>query len=94
MTDNKPVPIYRSPILNHPLGGRTGLLRELGIPQKDGGAVWDAWAKSLGRRLLWPFQVEFEDLFSEFSSFIYDEVSQGILGAMKIPGAGRDLVKM
>ena len=93
MADNNKGRIQQSRILNHPLGGRTGFLRELGAT-KNNSAVYDVWARSLGRRLLWPFKAQFQSpLFSEFSTFIYDEANKGIIGAM-IPGQGQELSLM
>ena len=94
MADNNQGRLQPSQILNHPLGGRIGLLREIGA-SKDGSAASDAWARSLGRRLLWPFQSEIQfPIFSSISTFIYDEASRGIIGAVRVSGQMAELSMM
>lgn len=84
MPDNKGR-IKRSRLLSHPLGGRAGLVREIGA-SLDHGSVFDAWARGLGGRQLWicPPRIDSKDGdVATFTTFIHDEATQSLSAGLR-----------
>ena len=83
--------IKRSPLLTHPLSGRSGLLREIGASH-DHGVVSDAWARGLGGRQIWICspKSDFTNFHNTaFTTFIHDEAIQSIITGLEKYAGGR-----
>ena len=76
--------IKRSPLLTLALGGRVGLLREIGAVT-DHGTMVEAWATGLRDRQLRIHDPE-GDLNDEntlIRGFVYDEATEGLLASLE-----------
>ena len=76
--------IKRSPLLTLPLGGRVGLLREIGAVT-DHGTMFEAWATGLKDRQLRIHNLEgdFNDDDTSIKNFIYDEATEGLVASLE-----------
>ena len=76
--------IKRSPLLTLPLGGRVGLLREIGAVT-DHGTMVEAWATGLRDRQLRIHDPkgDLNDENTSIRGFIYDEATKGLVASLE-----------
>lgn len=76
--------IKRSPILTLPLGGRVGLLREIG-PATDHGTMFEAWTTGLRDRQLRIHDLKgaLNDDNTSIKKFIYDEATERLVASLE-----------
>lgn len=72
------VPIHKSKVLRHPLGGgQAGLLRETGLIDNKSG-ILKAWGRGIENWMLWRPSDEVE-----FTNLVIDETMQGVIIGLK-----------